>query len=664
MNVRKRLFSRPGVLAFLFAVLVGVAGWPMAYAGDAPAAAPQSAPISIPAARQATNIAIITINGHISDVTAKSVARRLKLAERAGADAVVFEIHSTSGALGAALDICNTIKQSAISNTVAWINTTASSTGATIALACREIITSDPATLGDALPVGLDRLGNIVPMRDRDRERATASLLAEVVDSARRRGHDEYLVQGLVALGVELWLVENHQTGQRLCINRAEYQELFGTPPAPLRPRLISAPPPVPLKSRAGSQSQAGPTPSGTTGTPPSPDTSTNPASSPSTDQTTPSAAPSADPAQAPANPDGTPTTVEQPNAEQTPPPSSGTPDPIDFKPAAPRLSGMSKEVSLIQDRSSQRPIIAADQRGQWKLVEYISDGNGPYTLRADDLLHFGLSAGIVRGDDQLVKFFGAGHQRRLDQNWSETLVVVLTTQWARGLLIAIFLIAMVMEMLHPGVVLPGTVAAVALILLITPPLLIGMANWWEIAAIGVGIGLLGVEVLILPGFGVPGVLGLLLLFVGLIGTFVGQGGGLFPNSPETRSELMGGLVTVLTAFVSAGFGIYFITRNLQSIPLLNQMVLKPVGMEDDEAPTMFEAIPMPAPGLAIGDTGVSITPLRTAGKAQFGDRVIDVSSSLGYIDAGTRLRIVSSDAFHTVVEPIPHASAKPGQNA
>lgn len=649
-----RVLRRPLLIALVLALAAGLGLWPSLASGQPKQG---TAPVAIPAARQATNVAIITIQGPITSVTAKSVLRRLKLAERSGAEAIVIELDTPGGELGAALDICTAIKQCPITNTVAWVNPNAYSAGSVIALACREIVCSDPATMGDALPIRVGPTG-IMPLPEHERQKATAPLLAEVVDSARRRGHDEYLVQGIVALGVELWEIENSQTHQRVCINRAEYEVLFGSPPPPLRARLASAP--------AGVGAAPEPTSSGgSDSTPESSHKSRQPANGATPDAPeAPTSAPDGSPASSEgiASPDATPPADPAASGESASrarlASPTGTPD-MDFKPASPRLDKLSEEISLGQERLSQRPVFKPSERGKWKLVEYVSDGAGPYTFKTDDLLHFRLAAAKVRSDDELQRFFGASNLRRLDQNWSEWMVLILTNTYVRGILIVVFLIALVMEMFHPGVILPGTVAAAALILLVAPPLLIGMANWWEIAAIGAGILLLAVEILILPGFGIPGVLGMILLFVGLIGTFVGQGSGIFPNSAGAKSEALGGLVTVLTSFISAGLAVYFISKNLSSIPVFNKMVLKP-GIDDEGEISVFDAI-IPEPGvLAVGDQGQAITPLRPSGKAQFGDRILDVSSVLGYVSAGTPVRVASVDAFQVMVEPVAGSTGGP----
>jgi len=82
-------------------------------------------PGAIPAARQAQNLVIITIKGGINSVTARSIERRIRVAEQAGADGIIIDLNTPGGEVGAVLDICRTIRTSSIPNTIAWVNPTA-----------------------------------------------------------------------------------------------------------------------------------------------------------------------------------------------------------------------------------------------------------------------------------------------------------------------------------------------------------------------------------------------------------------------------------------------------------------------------------------------------------------------------------------------------------
>jgi membrane-bound ClpP family serine protease len=153
-------------------------------------------PVSIPAARQAKNIAIITIEGPIDGDSAISVKRRINESVRGGANAIVFDINSPGGEVGAVLEICTAIKRCPISNTVAWVNPDAYSGGAIIALSCREIVIAGAATMGDAAPIAISMGLFLNSLDATERAKVLAPLLQEIVNSARMRGYDEKLVQG------------------------------------------------------------------------------------------------------------------------------------------------------------------------------------------------------------------------------------------------------------------------------------------------------------------------------------------------------------------------------------------------------------------------------------------------------------------------------------
>jgi membrane-bound serine protease (ClpP class) len=571
-------------------------------------------PSAVPAARQANNIAVITIKGGIDETTARSVARRIDLAERAGANAMVVELDTPGGRLDAVLAICNAIRASSITNTVAWVNRDAYSGGAIIAIACREIIVNDPSTLGDAIPIALSMIGTLNTLPETERQKALAPLISELVSSARRNGYDELLVQGIASRGVELWLVENKATGQRVCITRDEYGLLFGEEPVAGAPGLASAPTVAPSES-----------PSGPSGMVEQISRYAEKFQKPRSGQ----------------REAGKPTKVEEAPLNT----------PNQFIPGAPGMEAIAGRVSGQLELPPARPVFTSAEQGKWTLLEYVSSGAGPFVFKSDQMLHYRLATKVVKDDEELKAHFGAKSLLRLDQSWSEGLVALLTWLPIRGLLIVIFLIALFVEMTHPGLVAPGGIAAAALIALIAPPLLINMANWWEIAAILTGIVLVALEIFVLPGFGVAGILGLLLLFGGLIGTFVPQGS-FFPDSANSRNDMLYGVATLVMAVVTSGVAMYFISKNFKSLPLFGKLVLRDPAKSDDSSDDMLAAMAPTTGPVKKGMLGMAMTPLRPAGRVELpGGRIIDAVADMGFIPTGSRVRVTSVSEFRIGVE-------------
>lgn len=565
-------------------------------------------PTAIPPSRQASNIAIITIrtgDDPIDGVTAKSFIRRLRIAERAGADAIIIELDTPGGQVGAVLDITQAIKGSSIRNSVAWINPQAISGGAIIALACQEIVIADPAQMGDALPIVVSPISGLQQLPEAERSKMLVPLLQDMLDSARRHNsdsyeYDEYLVQAMVARGIELWWVRNTQTGVEMAINRREYRLLFG------------ADAPVGERVRIGSLNLGS-------------------GASPST------VAPLPSPSGAPALPG---------------PPADDTA----FQPGGPRLDNLSEAVSSGLELSTRRPTLTSANAGQWQLVEKICDGSVPLLLNSGEMWDYNFAANAkgspIRTDEDLKAWMGASNLSRLDPLWSEGLVSFMTSFWVRGLLMVVFLLGMFLEMTHPGVGVPALVSITALTALLVPPYLMGLANWWEILAIFGGIGLILLEIFVIPGFGVPGIIGLVLLFGGLLGTFLpDQGGHLFPDSPDDQKDLLFGLLTMILALVSSGVGMWLFGKHLGTIPLFSKLILSDTADDEHSLGLLAAMAPPTVPRISAGMTGQAITNLRPAGKAQFGDAVVDVVAEFGYISPGATVRITSVGGFRTTVE-------------
>ena len=320
------------------------------------------------------------------------------------------------------------------------------------------------------------------------------------------------------------------------------------------------------------------------------------------------------------------------------------------FTPAGQSVADLEQSVTDLLDTPTNRPDVSALIAQRWEPAGYVCDGTHAVILSADQMIRFGIASQIVNTDEELKAFFGAKTLARADQSWSESLVRFMTSIPVRGVLIVIFLLALFLEMSAPGMVAPGAVALGAAVALLAPPMLIGMAGWWEIAAIVSGVLLIALEILVLPGFGVFGVAGLLLLFGGLVGTFIPDANS-FPGAPGQDKDLLFGVVTIVLAAATAGVGMYFIGKHFGSLPIVSRLVLTDAAPDETIDPALGATRPTPEAPVSVGDTGRAITPLRPSGRAEFGEHVIDVVADMGYIDQDAPVRVVSADEFKVVVE-------------
>lgn len=190
-----------------------------------------SAPTAVPPSRAAKLVAVLPVRGEIDAITVESLTTRARRATEAGAGAIVIELDTPGGEMLSTLELCRRIKGSFPANTVAWIRPQAFSAGAITALACREIVVSPDAVLGDAAPIRVSMLGGLQSLEPAERAKLEAPLLSEVTDSARRNGHDERLCRAFISAPLELWLLEDTERGERYLVDAEEYATVFGEEP-------------------------------------------------------------------------------------------------------------------------------------------------------------------------------------------------------------------------------------------------------------------------------------------------------------------------------------------------------------------------------------------------------------------------------------------------
>ena len=554
----------------------------------AQAPAPASAPAAVPAFRQANHVAVLTVHGVIDHMTRISLERRMKEAVAAGADAVVLDIDTPGGEMGATLDICNLLRdrRETPANVVAWIDPRAYSAGTIIALACREIVVAPGATFGDAAPIQINPFTGLQPASPTERAKMLAPILTEILDSARRNHYDEGLVQAFVRLSDGLWMLENPSTGERAFVGLEEYRAIFGDDPPP---------------SVAG-------------------------------------------------QPIGGASTQPTRGAVR---PSLGTiPRPTD-------AAGLAAEQARQQEAftaslPAARPALTAADRPHWRLVRQVIDDQSLLTLRSNEALYYGLASAVISNDSDLLSHFGAASITRYDQSWSESMVRFLVSLPVRGVLIIIFLVCLFIEIAAPGIGVFGTVAAVALLVLIGAPTLAGMAQWWEVVLIVAGLALVLAELFLIPGTGLAGMAGVVSLLVGLVATFVS--GDL--SSEQGQAQMWTGLVTTLLAIFIAGVGMWLISRQIYSFPVVNRLILHEelpaatTAGQAEQSTSLLEAMGgATPPRVRINDVGSAVTDLRPAGRANLGGRLLDVQSTGAYIPRGAAVRVIAVQGIVIEVE-------------
>jgi membrane-bound serine protease (ClpP class) len=280
-------------------------------------------------------------------------------------------------------------------------------------------------------------------------------------------------------------------------------------------------------------------------------------------------------------------------------------------------------------------------------------------TVRGKTALKLGLARGNAPSYAALASTRNYALRATYAPNAVDGLIEWLNYPLIRMLLIVVFALALYAAVHAPGHGLAEIIAVLALALLVGVPLLTGYGQWWEIVVIVIGIVLLGLEIFVLPGFGLPGILGILMIVFGLIMTFVGSepaGPGLLPRLEGTWANLRSGLAMVATALASSMVLSMWLRRFLPKLPYLNRLILTTTTGNIDAPPT---AANLPEYRPIVGAIGEAISELKPGGSAAFLDpitgqtRAFSVVSDVGYIPRGTRLAVQNNSDNRIVVRPV-----------
>jgi membrane-bound serine protease (ClpP class) len=284
-------------------------------------------------------------------------------------------------------------------------------------------------------------------------------------------------------------------------------------------------------------------------------------------------------------------------------------------------------------------------------------------TFTASEAVEYGVARTQVKNLQGVLDFLEqrdgitfAGEPAVLRTNWSEEMVRWLNSPAVMAVLVMLAMLGAYLELSSPGVGLPGLVAVICIVTIIGSKHLVGMANWVEILVLVLGVLLLLVEIFVLPGFGIAGFLGIVFILAGLFGMLVEN----LPNEvpwPDSQFEwdqFSDGLLGLLAGLAGFVLLAWLVARYMPHIPFLRGLILSPTP-----APGGGGAVSMTSPptsqveGVKVADKGEVVSPLRPAGKAKFGDAIVDVVAVAEFIEKGVEVEIIEIRGNRVVVRAI-----------
>jgi membrane-bound serine protease (ClpP class) len=215
-----------------------------------------------------------------------------------------------------------------------------------------------------------------------------------------------------------------------------------------------------------------------------------------------------------------------------------------------------------------------------------------------------------------------------------EKVIHFLINPYLHSLLIMLIIGGIYFELQTPGIGFPIMVSLLAALLYFAPLYLEGIANHWELALFFVGLILIGVEIFALPGFGVAGILGIILMVLGIslamVDNIVFEWDLSFAFGAVFKSICIVVVSATAALLLSIWSGRYFFEGHT-----LSKIMLQ-AEQKSSEGYVSFDDLS----GL-IGATGTARTTLRPAGKIAIDGKMYEAICEIGYINPGEQVKII-----------------------
>jgi len=250
-------------------------------------------------------------------------------------------------------------------------------------------------------------------------------------------------------------------------------------------------------------------------------------------------------------------------------------------------------------------------------------------SLSAEKALKVGYADTIAKTADEVIAWKGLSDRTVVEfkPSFAEKLSEFLSG--IGTLLLIVGIAGIVIEMIVPGFGLPGIVGLIAFGLYFFSQSIAGFAGMEAIALFILGIILLVVEMFV-PSFGVLGILG-------IAGVIAGITMGAYDTGNALRSLGLAALVAFCVVLV---FAYIFRKRGIWNRFILKEQLTGDQGFVPNDSREIW-----------IGREGAALSVLRPAGVAEIDGQRLDVITSGEYIEPGKPVRVIAVDGTKIVVK-------------
>lgn len=300
------------------------------------------------------------------------------------------------------------------------------------------------------------------------------------------------------------------------------------------------------------------------------------------------------------------------------------------------------------------------------ELAEAMVDTADVLSMTPEEAVKAGFCEGICSSPDEVAAMVlqagnsaaGSGTEyglqdtgyriENLQLTWIEKLVQILLNPILQSIFLMMIIGGIYVEIRTPGIGLPLVTAVVGALLYFAPLYAENLAQNWEILLFVIGLILIGLEIFVIPGFGVTGITGIIAVVVALAFAMVDnellfKGDGTIDLTPV----LMPVGIVIISAFVGLTGGVLLVRRLYSTRPFDYIALRKSLDEKDG-----YVGVTQVNDGMK-GREAKVFADMMPSGKVICDGRIYEATMTYGFAVRGETVRVVRTEQGRLYCEKI-----------
>ena len=279
-------------------------------------------------------------------------------------------------------------------------------------------------------------------------------------------------------------------------------------------------------------------------------------------------------------------------------------------------------------------------------IAESMTDTANVLSLTPTEAIAVGFCEGICENEYEVAEKVSGGNAFVIksmedDMTWLDRLIQLLLNPFLQSIFMMMIIGGIFVEIRTPGIGLPLVTAIVGALLYFAPAYIGHLAQSWEILLFVVGLILIAVEIFVLPGFGVCGILGIIAVIAALAFSMVDNLEFFHWDGSINLRPIIQPLGIVVLSAAAAVFGSVWIVRKLYETRSFDHIALRQEMKADEGFTGVVSDLE-----IYVGQGVTVFTDMRPGGKVMTSDsRILEATLRFGgYASKGEILKVVSAE--------------------